>query len=511
VVTLTITNAGGTVLVSDTLPVPTLAPGAIGKVPFGPYTTDETWLGVCTVTTDPALPAAHTVSVLAPSCIVVTHIQQPETALVCDMVTLAVDIHNIGGKPGSCTVEWMILDSMGAQLAGGTIPTGVVAPCQTVKIPLGTFHVDPNWVPGVTVVAVGCCGEPVVCPITVEAPPPVGPGFSSKWWYDVNYLLGTPAGEPLVAVVGTALVGGPTNLIVKYVNQAGVTKNATALVIPLNAPLNWSAPIVLAVGDTGARDVLTAVDSVAVTAGAVGILGGNTGILAGSLDLTTKPGVYTDGMAFYILEDTWMTTHLLELVPVIPDMLTECSTVPVPPGPANHTVIDPSMGGLMPPVRALPGTPYSMATMAIDAWSSPGNGTSQYVYLQAMLLGIIPLEVEVGYHTYVLTGGTNIGQPYTVGSSWTYISETEAYAALACSGYALATISVSVVAGNVSVMVPAGTFADCFQITTDDLLLPGTKTDYWSPTVMGIVKTVNSETYAPGVETTSLTSYIIAP
>jgi hypothetical protein len=57
--------------------------------------------------------------------------------------------------------------------------------------------------------------------------------------------------------------------------------------------------------------------------------------------------------------------------------------------------------------------------------------------------------------------------------------------------------------------VPAGTFDDCFQITTDNPLLPGIKTDYWSPTVMGIVKTVNSETYYPGTETTSLTSYTL--
>jgi hypothetical protein len=297
------------------------------------------------------------------------------------------------------------------------------------------------------------------------------------------------------------------------VNQAGVGGKFGTAIIPLNAPVDTVVPVTLAVGDTGVQDIQTSANNVLVTAGVVGLMGHSSGILGGALDLTTKPGVYTDGMAFYILEDTVMTTHLLELVEVIPDMLTECSTVPVPPGPANHAVIDPSMGGLLPPVRALPGTPYSMATMTIDAWSSPTNGTAQYVYLTAMLLGIIPMEVEVGYHTYVLTGGTNIGEPYAAGNSWTYISETEAYAAGACSGYALATISVSVVAGNVSVTVPLGTFADCFQITTDDPdpLKPGIKTDYWSPTVMGIVKTVNSETYFPGVETTSLTSYYIAP
>ena len=81
----------------------------------------------------------------------------------------------------------------------------------------------------------------------------------------------------------------------------------------------------------------------------------------------------------------------------------------------------------------------------------------------------------------------------------------------ACSSYAAIAWTCSVVAAGVSVTVPAGTFTDCFQIVTDNPLVLGNKTDYWSPTVQGIVKTVDTETYYPGVETTSLTSYTLAP
>jgi len=510
VVTLTITNAGGVVLKSDTLPVPTLNPCDTGKVPFGPYTTDSTWLGVNTVTTTPSwVGHVHTVSVLTPASIVVTGIQQPETAYVCDMLTLAVDVHNAGGKAGSGSVTLWVEDSIGGMLVPPmTVDTAVLAPCQTVKIPFGPFHVDETWMPGVVVKATSTgTVVPVVCEIAVSEVPYLK--VSSTWDYDVNYSLGGAGGETISAVVTEALTLGPVNITVKYTNQAGLTKFAPAVTIPANSPVNTVVPIPLFAGDTGVQDIQTASKTATLTTGVVALLGNTSGILGGSLDLKLAAAYYTDGMAFYILEDTVMTTHLLELNVAISDMLTECTQVPVPPGPANHAAIDPSMGGLLPPVRALPGTPYSMATMTIDAWSSPTDGTAQYVYLTAMLLGIIPMEVEVGYHTYTLTGGANIGEPYTVGSSWTYISETDAYAASACSGYALATISVSVVAGNVSVMVPAGTFNDCFQITTDNPLLPGIKTDYWSPTVMGIVKTVNSETYYPGVETTVLTSYTL--
>ena len=455
--------------------------------------------------------------VLKPATLVVTGIEQEPTIHVCETLTVAVNVKNVGDVSGE-GIAWVVVSDALGKILFGPVPllTGMVGPGGTVKLPLTIGHVVDSWI-GTDYVVAGMVPSEVpqaMCQIVVSEAPPPTLQVSSKWWYDVNYTLGTAAGEPLVAVVGTALVGGPTDLTVKYVNEDGVTKFAAALTIPLDAPLNWSAPIVLAGDDTGARDVITAVDSVAVTAGAVGILGGNTGILAGSLDLTTKPGVYTDGMPLYTVQDTVMTTHLVQLnVNPIPDMVPLCTTVPIPPGPADHAVIDPSMGGLDPPFRPLPGTPYSMATMTIDAFASPTNGTSQYVYLTANLLGIIPMKIELGYHTYVLTGGANIGQPYAAGNSWTYIVEQEAYIAppsgTGCMSYGLVAYTCSVAASGVSVTVPKGTFTDCFQITTDNPLAPGTKTDYWSPTVMGIVKTVDTETYAPGVETTVLTNFAL--
>jgi len=509
-VTLTITNEGGTVVYSATEPTGTLAPCVTAKVAFPPVHVEESWLGTCTVTTSPALPAAHTIEVAGAGVIEVTGIQQPPQVNVCDTLPIAVDVHNAGGKPVAGSVTLTIISEGGATLVTETKATGTLAPCSTVKVAFGPYHPTEEWAGVCTVITT----PPLPAPheILVVVPPP-GLDVSSKWWYDVNYALGTAAGETISAVVTEALTLGPVSITVKYVDQDGNINNfAPAITIPANSGIGTVVPIPLLGSDTGVRDIQAAsyTPLVALTTGVVAIVGNSSGILGGSVDLKLIAAYYTDGMAFYVLEDTVMTTHLVQLNVAISDMLTECTQVTVPPGPADHAVIDPSMGGLLPPVRALPGTPYSMATMTIDAWASPSNGTSEYVYLTAMLLGIFPMEVEVGYHTYILTGGTNIGEPYAVGNSWTYIAETEAYAlAPPCTGYSAVTITVSVVAGNVSVTVPKGTFADCFQITTDDPLAPGIKTDYWSPTVMGIVKTVNSETYAPGVETTVLTNFTL--
>jgi hypothetical protein len=348
----------------------------------------------------------------------------------------------------------------------------------------------------------------------VPSGPPPGPGVSSTWDYDVNFLLGTPAGDTLDAVVIEALSAGPVNFKVRYVDQDNHTAEYTAatITIPAGSGIGATVAIPLNAGDTGARDVISVgtVTGLPMTTGGAAIVGHTSGVGAGIVDFKKSAATcYSDGSPLYVVQDTAQETHMVELnVNPIPDMIPACTTVPIPPGSANHAWIDPTYGGLG-PTRPLPGTPYTMTTVSIDGFASPTNGTSQYVYLVANLFGAIPMEVELGNHTYVLTGGTNIGQPYAVGSSWTYIVEQEAYAMGACSSYSLVPWTCSVVASGMSVTVPKGTFTDCFQVVTDNPAAAGTKTDYWSPTVMGIVQTVDTETYFPGVETTVLTDFTI--
>jgi len=66
----------------------------------------------------------------------------------------------------------------------------------------------------------------------------------------------------------------------------------------------------------------------------------------------------------------------------------------------------------------------------------------------------------------------------------------------------------TVTAENVSVTVPAGTFTDCFEIVADDATKPGQQITYWSPTVQGVVKSINDESY-DGIQTGELASYTL--
>jgi predicted ribosomally synthesized peptide with SipW-like signal peptide len=613
-VTLTIKSEGNVTLVSEPKSTDTLPAGGTGTVGFGPYTTNATWLGVCTVTTDPPLPKAHTVVV--PVKIEVTGIQQPPVVELGTELYIAVDVHNADVVPGRGAVMLTIVNiGSGTPLVNETKPTPVLNPCDTAKVLFGPYTMTMAWL-GVCYVATTPPLPSPPAPHYIMVVPPYIKA-SSTWNYDVNYLLGTPAGEALNAEVTavpealdahvtTTLVGGPVTITVGYISQRGEIGRTTTVIIPADSGVGTTIAVTLQGLDTGVEVVGSASNDVALTAGEVEFVGHSSGTVAATLDLTEKPGdftagdplgiktggavtitvkytdqdgnlnqtgsvtipadttvgtkiavtlaagdtvldvtkctipaavpgggavalegagselvagtvqlamsgvYYTDGMKLYALQDTQQTTHLVELyVPTIPDMIASCTKVLIPLGPAAHVWINPAV--TEDPIRPIPGTSMWMTTTRIDAWGSLTDGTSQYVYLVANLLGSIGMEVEIGYHDYVLTSGvgTNIGKPYTVGSSWTFTGEQEGYAMGSCSSYASNSYTCSVVASGVSVTVPAGTFIDCFEIVTDNTDADGTKTDYWSTTAQGIVKTVDTETYFPGVETTVLTSYTL--
>ena len=385
--------------------------------------------------TDPSIPTPYTLTVTATSCcgdpktceIVVTdppalHVVdmiQPEVAYHCEELIVEVGVHNDGGKPGECFVTVMVLDALLSTptepvliMAPMTLPVPVVAPCDTVWVPVNLGHVEEYWPELILVLASACADdpmEPYMClpPITV-LPPPLQP--SSEWIYDVHYD----------------------------------------------------------------------------TVGAV----------------PPAPD-YSD--------DTVLRIHLLGVVDPIPDLLPAC--VPLTPlaGPGALFETNPAWGGVQ-PTRYITqaGTTMDMQTGLIDNYTSVLDGTGKYTYMTATaMLGLVVMGMEVNYDNYILTSGagTNIGKPYTAGSSWTYDAHTVSHIPLmgGCQAETVVTYTVTV-AGPMA--DPTGTYPNCMQVTIDDPLVPGTRVEYHDSAVHGNVYVLNTETYE-GTETQTLTSYTL--
>jgi len=165
------------------------------KIDVGTIHIDETWMGQTVYVIAQASVGAQfpcPINVLGGSCIEVTGIQQPEMIEVCDILEVGIDIHNAGGKTGECFVEWWLTDEGGAPLVppveGFIDPVGPLAPCETEKVAVYIGHVgtDIPPMPLIVVNAVGCCGDPVACPImVVEAP------YSATYYSDpaTSYMV----------------------------------------------------------------------------------------------------------------------------------------------------------------------------------------------------------------------------------------------------------------------------------------------------------------------------------
>ena len=182
-----------------------LNPCDTDKVLFGPIHISELWLGQTITVYAQAcggMPVTCDINVVGGPYIVVTGIQQPESINVDENLTVSVDIHNAGGKPGECMVYVELVDDLGAPIdVRGPIATGIMAPCDTDKIVIDFGLVELSWVPGVTVVASACDQvEPFACPIVVPPPiaePPVPPVscwaiYTVEWWVGVEPPVGDP-------------------------------------------------------------------------------------------------------------------------------------------------------------------------------------------------------------------------------------------------------------------------------------------------------------------------------
>ncbi len=446
---------------------------------------------------------------MAAACIEVVEIQQPEVMQECEMLTLAVDVYNSGEMPGEGTVDvTIVVDGTPVGEVLGTA-TGMVDPKETVKVAIpGEWHVDETWVDEIiTVTAVSTCGDPMECTIAVMPP----------FWCEVVWIQqpevaywcddlvvgvdvhnsGAKTGECVITAIVVDEAGDPLCAPVEVGTGMLVPCEVTKVEVDLGHVENWWPPMVF--------------------------------VLAWCCDqpleepficpmLVTEPVVpppepsstwvhnlhYDDGVS--VINDTVWTTHLVEGVASIPDMVPLCTEVTPPAGPAAHASV--TLAG-EPCIRVSAGESIEM--FYLEAYADLTHGESLYAYINGDTGGL-SLELENLYEDYALTGGANIGKPYAVGNSWTLHTHVIALVmGTACMSEAEADLTVTVSAEPSTISVPAGDFDDCFKIETVDPDKPGLlKTVWWSPTVQSVVKQVDTLSF-DGTETWELASYTLVP
>jgi len=180
-----------------------LAPCETIKVPFGPIHIEENWTGPLTVAAEACGDVyTKTINVVSGPVLIVTGIQQVASIPVCEELTVGVDVHNAGGKPGECTVFVTIVDPADPMtpLVGPIMaPIPALAPCETAKVAVNLGHVEESWPSTVWVGAWSCDQNPLtgfICELEIVPPPRLGdtliPPVSNSWSYDVDFTSNDP-------------------------------------------------------------------------------------------------------------------------------------------------------------------------------------------------------------------------------------------------------------------------------------------------------------------------------
>ncbi len=219
---------------------------------------------------------------------------------------------------------------------------------------------------------------------------------------------------------------------------------------------------------------------------------------------------YTDGPWVDEFDHPYTTT-LAEKGVIPPTFL----CVPAPDQiSCNRYETDTHADGACPPNPTKPKRPlsgYTIVPIGVDRWENPDNLTQAALIAPVCMTAPLPLGLIDGTITmsdYTAVSGT-IGYPYAMGDKWTYNYNGNAEILGDCLEPAPGTTTVrtdEVVAVDVSVTVPAGTFTDCVEILTTSAD-PGETRTWWSPTVQGIVKQVDTMGYPPGTGVMELSAY----
>ena len=155
------------------IPIPAIDPCETIKVPWDIGHADESWRGTILINSgmdmlDYATVFTCPVQILQPATFDITSIQQPTAVQSCEDIVIGVDVHNSGDKPGACQVD-IDVQVDGVSLAGfpTNVDTGVLDPCDTVKIPLPPIHALPEWEGNSVDVIADACGDVETCSINI--------------------------------------------------------------------------------------------------------------------------------------------------------------------------------------------------------------------------------------------------------------------------------------------------------------------------------------------------------
>lgn len=188
--------------------------------------------------------------------------------------------------------------------------------------------------------------------------------------------------------------------------------------------------------------------------------------------------------------------------------------VPAPPQVSSNLYeTDTHPDGACPPNPTKPSRPlagFTIIPLSVQQWESVADGTMVALFAPICMTAPMPLGKVNGesiYGDYTAISGT-VGQPYAAGDKWNYTVTTSAEILGDCIAEATSAVwTAEVVAVDESVTVPAGTFTDCVKIVETTAEVTGTKTTWWSPTVQGVVKSIDEASYPPGVNVMELASY----
>jgi predicted ribosomally synthesized peptide with SipW-like signal peptide len=113
------------------------------------------------------------VAALNPPDVQIVGIQQPAVVQPCENITIGVDLHNLGDKPGmSGDLIVTVQDATGAPVLGPTtVQPGLLDPCVTTKVEFGPLHIEEAWALQTLTVIAELDGQTETCSIEVAGPP----------------------------------------------------------------------------------------------------------------------------------------------------------------------------------------------------------------------------------------------------------------------------------------------------------------------------------------------------